>query len=194
MLKYILLLFLSFFIIGCTDNTSSHKDSKYLSITKAPINGKSLDIEAKIALEFSADLDLSSISETTAYIEDLNGTKVGCVIDAANPANKIIFTPYIYLQAEKKFNLVITTGIKDAQGRSLSENYIFEFETSASSGDTTPLSIRATKPSNADNSVAIATNIVVDFSKNISTAPQYLTDNSTPYLSVSSNGVEINGQ
>lgn len=98
-----------------------------------------MSINQKISLEFSADLDISSVDDSSVYILDKNNDLVGLYIGVGNPDNKIILTPYEFLKPSSIYSIVVTTRVKDIQNRSLSQNYVYQFTTLSDTLDTTPL-------------------------------------------------------
>ncbi|MEA2099193.1 MAG: Ig-like domain-containing protein, partial [Campylobacterota bacterium] len=160
MLK-IFILFLSIFLFFACSDSSDEKlvKTKFLSISKAPINNEPVSINQKISLEFSADLDISSVDDSSVYILDKNNDLVGLYIGVGNPDNKIILTPYEFLKPSSIYSIVVTTRVKDIQNRSLSQNYVYQFTTLSDTLDTTPLKIRAIKPDNGSSNILAQTNI-----------------------------------
>ena len=176
MLKYILALFfsfsilVSFLIIGCSDDVAVFSSSKPLSITKAPADDI-VSIFQTISLEFSDDLDASTITDSSAYIMDISGNHVGLHLDIGSPANKVVFTPYQYFKPSSAYTLVITTAIKNTAGESLSTDYVYIFTTQADSVDTSTITLVDINPHLA--TADISTEISLEFNKFISPEAQY---------------------
>ncbi len=156
MLKYIIISFLLVGMMGCSNDAqeNSTNDAKSLSISRAPTLDK-LDIKSVLSVEFSEDMDLSSLTTLTSipsvdqgvldgqaaptyirvssssyplYLKDSSGSVVGVTltIDDANP-RKVLITPFKYLSASSSYTLVVTTAVKSASGNSLSEDYTLSF-------------------------------------------------------------------
>ena len=180
MLKSIFLLFLvTFMIVGCNSSDSEPLQvdiDKPFTVYKGTINNAPVPINQKVYLEFSAPLNISSIDDSTAYMLDENNISVGLYIGIGNPSSKIILTPFTFLEPSKSYTIVVTTGVKDVNGRSLSEDYRYEFTTQTDSVDTAPLAIRSFKPDRDAPTVLVQSEIAIDFSKNLSLEPQYTAD------------------
>jgi len=177
MLKSILLLFLTIFImLGCDSSESEPLQldlHKPFTIYKGPINDTPVPINQKVYLEFSAPLNADTINDTTAYMIDENNNSVGLYIVIGNPDTKIILTPYTFLEPSTLYTIVVTTALQDIDGRSLSEEYRYEFTTQSDSVDSTPLTVRALKPDRDAPAVLVQCEIAIDFNKNLSLEPQY---------------------
>ncbi len=186
-LSLLSLLFLLFFTAcdfnNITDVQDSQKsDTKYLTILKAPVASVPISINHKIELEFSSVLDVESVNSQTAYMLDEYNQSLGLHLEMDN--NKITFTPYQYLKPSSLYTVVVTTELKDINQSSLSQNYLYIFSTSKDDVDNTPLTIRALKPDNDARSVAVQSDIIIDFNKNLSLQTQY---ESNQYLKVINN-------
>lgn len=186
-LSLLSLLFLLFFT-ACDSNNitdvqdSQKSDTKYLTILKAPVASVPISINHKIELEFSSVLDVESVNSQTAYMLDEYNQSLGLHLEMDN--NKITFTPYQYLKPSSLYTVVVTTELKDINQSSLSQNYLYIFSTSKDDVDNTPLTIRALKPDNDARSVAVQSDIIIDFNKNLSLQTQY---ESNQYLKVINN-------
>jgi len=177
MLQSIFLLFLTIFMmVGCDSSESEPLQidvAKPFSVYKGPLNDAPVPINQKVYLEFSASLDTNTVNETTAYMVDENNNSVGLYIGIGNPDTKIILTPYAFLEPSKSYTIVVTTALQDVNGRSLSEEYRYEFTTQPDSVDATPLVIKSLKPENGVLNTLIQSEIAIDFSKNLSLEPGY---------------------
>jgi len=207
MIKYITLSFLALLLFGCgsnqTDASQSSTDSlnsKYLSISRGPVIGEQFSTAQKVRLEFSSPLDITTVNSNTAYIrqfitdgEGYESFIIGSYTGVSSGSNYVYVTPHEYLQPSSSYQIVVTTGVKDIEGRSLAEDYIYSFTTSADSVDSSSLILRETKPKDADGNILISTEIVLDFSKNLSSYPAYTSDNFLTVLN-SKSGTEIAGK
>ena len=141
MLKYILALFFSFFILisflilGCSDGTvASSSNSKPLSITRAPA-AEGVDITNLLAIEFSADIEIGNIIEidstTPIQFKDTNENFIDASISLdSNNSKKVLIRPNLYLQPSSTYTIVVTTDLQDIDGNSLSSNAELTFTTS----------------------------------------------------------------
>ena len=145
MLKFILLLSLSFFIVGCSSdaNTSDSSNTNTLSITKAPI-ATGVDITNLLAVEFSNSIDISlAIDSLTLqapsypidgsspiYLVDANGVVVNATLTLdTNNSKKVLIAPNKYLEPSSTYSIVVTTALEDVDGNSLSEDAKLSFTT-----------------------------------------------------------------
>jgi len=177
MLKSILLLFLTIFMmVGCDSSESKPiqiEIEKPFTVYKGTINNAPVPINQKVYLEFSAPLNIDTVNDTTAYMLDENNNSVGLYIGIGNPDTKIILTPYTFLEPSTLYTIIVTTALQDINGRSLSEEYRYEFTTQADSVNSTPLAIKSFKPESGASAVLVQSEIAIDFSKNLSLEPQY---------------------
>ena len=177
MYKFLFFVIVSLFFVACSsnnqDSTETQETTKYLSISKAPIVDF-VPIFNKLTLEFNAELNTSSVTDSSAYIEDENGTKVGLYRGISVDINKtkVIFTPYQYLKPSKTYTIFVTTDVKSIDGLSLSQDYNASFVTANDTLDLSSLDFELFKPS-SDTNVSIYTNISIQFSKNISDEALY---------------------
>lgn len=197
MLKFIFLTFLTLFFIGCSSDIQeepslSENQTKYLSISKAPI-GYEIPIFQKLTLEFNAELNTGSITDSSVYIEDANGTHVGLYLGISTDVNltKIIFTPFQYLSPSSTYTIFVTTDVKSIGGLSLAQDYNSSFITASSVLDDSNLSLVGFKP-DLNLSAEPLMDISLEFSKYISDAPLY--DGSTVLELKDSSGVVLNGE
>jgi len=208
MIKYIVPVILTLLVLGCgssqTDDSLSSSDSlnsQYLSIARGPVIGEVFSPAQKVRLEFSAPLDITTVNSNTAYIQqvfnndgyDSHPLRISSYTGVSSGSSYVYVTPHEYLQSLSSYQIIVTTDVKDIKGRSLAEEYIYSFTTSYASVDNSLLTLRATKPKDSDGSVLVSTEIVLDFSKNLSSYPAYTTEN---FLTVtdSQTGTEIEGR
>lgn len=194
MYKSICLVLFILFFTGCgssdsSNTTSSIENESYFNVVKAPIAGVPVSIFQKLALEFSNDLNTSSVTSTSAYMQDSNQNIVGVTLGLDDP-RKVVFTPYQYLKPSSSYTLVITTAVKNTLGQSLSKNYTYSFTTKADTIDNTPISFVGIKPQNGSVTADPLSEISLQFSKFISPDAQY---NGSSLIKVSTGGVEVAG-
>ena len=177
MLKSILLLFLTIFMmVGCDSSESKPiqiEIEKPFTVYKGTINNAPVPINQKVYLEFNAPLNTNTVNDSTAYMLDENNNSVGLYIGIGNPDTKIILTPYTFLEPSTLYTIIVTTALQDINGRSLSEEYRYAFTTQADSVNSTPLAIKSFKPESGAPAVLVQSEIAIDFNKNLSLEPQY---------------------
>ena len=177
MLKVFFVLITSIFFIACSDNTreeSSESSNNYLAISKAPI-AYQVPISQKITLDFTADLNASTIVNSSAYIKDDAGNNISLNLEVtagSTASSRIIFTPYQYLIPSKTYTITITTAVKSVGGLSLSQDFTSSFTTASASVDNTNLTFELIKPSTSVPA-DVLTNISIEFSKDISNEALY---------------------
>lgn len=167
-------LLVSLVFISCGDSESdnstviSSNQSQYLSISRAP-DSEFVSIFQNISLEFSAELNASSVNSSTAYITDSLGSVFGSEVEVDElNSSKITFTPYKYFSPSSNYTIVITTGIQDIIGRSLSENFYHLFSTEAEDVEIATLSIKSTKPTNNKTDIDPTSDFYIEFNRFIS--------------------------
>lgn len=189
-------------MLGCGSSSSkksksSATSSNFLTIQKSPSLGVPISINQKFSIVFSSDINPATVNSSTVYIKEVPSSTAnsnyyawGSFLSIA--ANEIIVTPYRYFSPNLEYQLVVTTGIKDIHGKSLAQNYVYQFKTQNDSINNATLSLGSTKPSDNSTANLVNTDIVMDFNKNLSSQPEY--DNGT-YLRVTDvNGTEIAGK
>ena len=167
-------LLVSLVFISCGDSESdnstvvSSNQSQYLSISRAP-DSEFVSIFQNISLEFSAELNASSVNNSTAYITDSLGSVFGSEVEVDElNSSKITFTPHKYFSPSSNYTIVITTGIQDIIGRSLSENFYHLFSTEAQDVEIATLSIKSTKPTNNKSDIDPTSDFYIEFNRFIS--------------------------
>jgi len=197
MKQYIPLVFLTFLLFGCGDSQDSSESlssqTQQFSIQRGPSNSELFSIAQKMRLEFSAPLDASTVNSNTVYLQELFSIEeppftVGSYTGITEGTNKIYVTPYTYLRPSSTYQIVVTTGVKDIDGRSLANDYVYPFTTDADSVDSSSFGIRSLKPGADETDVLVNVDIVVDFNATLSEEAAY---SGTNYLSVSY--VDVNG-
>jgi hypothetical protein len=203
-LYIILILFLILFANSCGTQDSEETLSKTntFKVQRGVIDPSvPVSIRQSISLIFSSALDSNSIDGNvfleliymvgSGYDEDdIMIVKVPTKVEIGSKATDIKISPLEYLKPTSNYRIVVKTGLRDTQGRSLSRDYIYTFTTDDESVDTSPLIIRSSKPSDGDTQVYTKSDIVIDFSKNIADLP---TDyNLSQYMKFKVNNVDVN--
>ena len=175
------------------DTTATTTSSKYLTVRHAPSNTTSLVARnERITLTFSAALDASSINNSSIYLQNESSEPIAVLVEQSTSADMITITPYSYLKASALYTVVVTTDVKDTQGRSLQENYSYGFTTLVDIVQHPTPILRARKPDINETSVARLTSIAIDFTVPLSLAPEYSTSS---YIKLSdSNGTVYDGK
>lgn len=170
MLRYFSFVFVLSLLVGC-GSSSSQSGETYLSVTKTPINNTPISINQNISLTFSAQINPQTLGEYSAYIVDELNQSVPCTLELSG-SNEVLFTPYQYFQPNATYSIVVTTELQDVFQRHLSKNFIYPFTTLDEAIDSSALTLRAIVPSNGNTDALVESNIVLDFSKNLSLAAQ----------------------
>lgn len=178
MLKIVLFVLFTLLFTGCQNSSQSNdsavSSSKNLTILRAPSNSDIIATNQQIVLEFSAELDASTVDTGTIYIMRENGeggSFVNCAIKT--DGTKVTITPYQYFNPSSSFILSVTLAVKDTSGRGLSEIYNYTFTTSNDTLDTSALNLIALKPTLASTDTLVQTDIVLNFNKNLSSEPEH---------------------
>ncbi|MCW8838937.1 MAG: Ig-like domain-containing protein, partial [Thiovulaceae bacterium] len=171
---FFIILFSALFFVSCGDGGSNAQTTnlsaktQYLSISKAPASS-SVSIFQNVSLEFSAELNVSSVDSNTAYIMDSLGSVFGSEVEVDELDNsKITFIPHKYFSPDSSYTIVITTGIKDKLGRSLSENFYHLFSTQAEEVEIATLFVKSTKPSNNKIDIDPSSDFYLEFNRFVS--------------------------
>ncbi|MEA2073823.1 MAG: Ig-like domain-containing protein [Campylobacterota bacterium] len=177
MLKSLLISFtFLLFMSGCGSSTTSNSESKLL-VSAQMDSDVPLSINQKIVLNFSTDLNATTVNSDNVYILDLiTNQNVGAVLGFGTPSSdKIIITPYRYFNASHTYKIVLTSNLKGVDGSSLSAGYELIFSTLSSSySDTLAPVIKTTKPQNGDSGILVGSDIVIEFDEMISSEAQYI--------------------
>lgn len=179
-LKYILSFVFVFILVGCQGNNKKERvsdaanSSLFLAVKSVIASDVPVAINQKIILDFSASLNEETVNKDTVYILDnATGEQITAEISLPGSASSLEFTPYTYLLPNHNYTIVVTTALQDLQGRSLNQDYHFSFRTLYESTDDSPLLLRSLKPQPNSTGVLRDSNIVLDFSKNLSLDAQY---------------------
>jgi len=201
MKQYLSLVILAFLLFGCGDNQTinTQSNSQTFSVQRGPSSSEIFSIAQKMRLEFSAPLDTSTVNSSTVYLEyvTLEGTfNVGSYPGVEDGTNSVYLTPYEYLYPSSQYQLVVTTDVKDINGRSLDKNYVYSFITDAEVVDSSSFGIRSFKPNDGDTGVLTSVDIVVDFNATLSEEPAYSGANyfSVTYVDVNGTNQDIPGK
>ena len=162
------LLTLMFILTGC-GNTSSVEDahadtSKYLRVSTASDSSNlPVPINKYAMLIFSAAIDGSTVDASSVYIADENNIPVTAVLKVLE--EKVSIIPYEFFLPNKQYTIVVTTAVKDREGRTLENIFTYTFIT-ASIPDNMPPSLLSVTPGDGIQ-VPVTTDIVMEFDENI---------------------------
>lgn len=93
-------------------------DSALQPASVSPADGaKNVPLDQKITLTFSEPLDPVSLSSGTVYLIDGNGQAVDTLVSYDAGAGQITITPASGLNEGMNYKIVVTQGIRDAQGK-----------------------------------------------------------------------------
>ncbi len=206
MIKYISLVIFTLLLFGCGNNdvveTTSVAKTKFLSIKKGISDTLLIAVNQKIVLTFTANLSQDTVNTSHIYLEYIPPVDpnypdssepypVGAYLEV-DDKQKVIITPYQYFDADATYRVTVTTDVKDIYDRSLSENYVHEFQTQSTSSEPITLKFEETKPLDGDADVFVETEILMDFNSNLSAEPEY---SGNEYLEVvTSQGTPIAGK
>lgn len=189
MLKSFILIIFTLFFIACGENNSQSgkntttTSSKYLTIRHAPLNTSSLvSRNERITLSFSDTLDANTINNSSVYLEDDKSVPVGAIIETGTNSQSITIIPYSYLLPTTLYTVVVTTQIKDTQGRSLKEDYRYSFTTAPDTALHPAPTLQDRKPDVNATGVARQTTIALDFKVPLSLEAE---QNTSPYIKLS---------
>ena len=167
----IVLYSLLLFFLGCSSQTTQDQTQQVNSfrVLKSSPLSEPIAINQTISLSFSSPLQSESITNDSLYVVDKDNNIVGARKSVDGDLKKIEFLFYEYLKPSSTYTIIVTTDLKDEQDRALSKRYTQSFETADTEVDNLPFVVRTTKPANFEKYIDVTTDIVVDFSKYIST-------------------------
>lgn len=149
---------ISLFFLGCGGGGSSETNTETpafqiaLAPSFAPNSEIPVPVNARLVLQSSSSLDLSTINETNIYIEDDIGAKFPAYVTLIDL--NIIVKPKVYLTPDATYTIVITTNVANTEGEHLSENATVTFTAGSANPDATPPNYEGVLP---DGNQAIET-------------------------------------
>lgn len=127
-----------------------------------PINkATNVAINSKIWATFSVPMQPSTITNAGFILKQGTAVISGIIAYADTMAS---FTPATFLAPNTLYTATITTGVKDAVGRSLAKDYVWSFTTGAIPDKTSP-TVTSTEPANIATGVALNQLMVTTFSE-----------------------------
>lgn len=162
------LLTLIFILTGC-GNTGSVEDahtdtSKYLRVSTASDSSNvPVAINKYVMLVFSAAIDESTVDASSVYIADENNVPLTAVLKVLE--EKVSIIPYEFFLPNEQYTIVVTTAVKDREGRTLENTFTYTFIT-ASIPDEIPPSLLSVTPDDGIQA-PLTTDILMEFDESI---------------------------
>lgn len=125
-----------------------------------------VETNRNITATFNRTIDADTLDSFSFTVEGMNEAPVNGVVtfDAAN--DTATFTPEGDLGAETVYEATITTGVEDAEGIALENDFVWQFTTSSASDETAP-SVTGTDPTDSATGVPLNRNVAATFSENL---------------------------
>lgn len=146
-------------------------------LSTVPGNGEiDVAVNAAVSATFSEDMNPATVNSTTFTIKDsLNNTVNGTVNYTGTTAT---FTPTSALTSSTVYTVTITTGVEDAAGNAIIQDYVWTFTTGIAT-DTTPPTVSSTAPIDGATDISTTSTVSAIFSEAIDPATL---DTSTFYV------------
>lgn len=154
-----LLLFVLLLLAACGSGGGGEIGAPTVSETTPPNQATNVGVDSHITAKFSSSIDPVTVNDKTFIVIDMTGT-----VDYRDKT--AIFTPSSPFERGRRYNAILTTGIKDLDGIPLPSNFTWAFETEGGP-DTTPPSIEATVPRDRATGVSSTSSIRIVFSEPI---------------------------
>ncbi|MEA1918687.1 MAG: Ig-like domain-containing protein [Campylobacterota bacterium] len=149
----------SILLIGCN---SSSKDEKNSNLTLRNLHEVSaVPTNAKLYLEFSKDIDFTTVNDHTFFLLDKNGVKVDGALHVES--NLVSFKPANYLDPLVEYTLVVTRALLSTSGYALFQEYQWNFTSSDHTDNKSPI-LTLKIP---ENQASIHTEIAFEFDEQI---------------------------
>lgn len=147
------------FFTACGSGGGGEIGAPTVSETAPPDKAKNVGVDSPITVKFSSSIDPVTVNDKTFIVVDMTGT-----VDYRD--RTAIFTPSTPFERGRRYNAILTTGIKDLDGIPLRSNFTWAFETEGGP-DTTVPTIVATVPRDRATDVSTTSSIRVVFSEPI---------------------------
>lgn len=99
-------------------------------VSVSPVDGSTISIMPTITIVFSEHMDASTINSTNITFTDAIGNQIAGSLSYVDDLLSAYLTPYSLLLNDTKYQLTVSTGVKDAGGDNpLATNYIYSFTT-----------------------------------------------------------------
>ena len=137
--------------------------------TSPTYSEQGVPLNASVFVQFSQALNSATVSSSTAYLTDQNGSVVPSTTALLTSGNTIQITPSSNLTAGTSptstyYYINVTTGVQDASGVGLASAYQGYFYTGTGT-DATPPTVLGVAPPNNQQNVGLNGLVVVTFSK-----------------------------
>ncbi len=114
---------------GCL--TSGSESSTETKVLKAVVlNSGEIPVNSTLVIEFSEEIDASTITASSVYLLDGSGSKVDVSFGMADTIHLMV-KPGFYMKPNSSYRLVLTTDIKSVNALSFTQNYEWQFTTGA---------------------------------------------------------------
>ena len=131
----------------------------------SPANGATgVAINTTAIFRFSEAMNLNTIINTSVTLAPVGGSPVAGTI-AFHGLNTVQFIPSAALTQGTTFVLTVNSGAKDLAGNAVSPDFTSSFATTGTPPDVTPPTVTGATPLNSATNVAVASNVVVNFSE-----------------------------
>ncbi|MBI5207049.1 MAG: Ig-like domain-containing protein, partial [Candidatus Firestonebacteria bacterium] len=150
-----------------TTGVASDNMSPQISLVNPMDNAIDVLINSSVAVSFSEEIDVSTITTKTFYIvegADITSTKINGIVTYSGTT--AIFTPNSDLAPNTDYMVTLTTDIKDLSGNALEYPYSWSF-TTGEIPDNDPPQIILINPKNNSIEIPVNTSISVTFSEPI---------------------------
>jgi hypothetical protein len=156
------LVFVLFLLSACGSGGGGEIGPPTVSETNPSDQATNVGVDTQITAKFSSSIDPVTVNDKTFIVVDKTGT-----VDYRD--RTAIFTPSTPFERGRRYNVILTTGIKDLDGIPLRSNFTWAFETEGGP-DTTAPEIAATVPRDRETDVSTISSIRVVFSEPIDPA------------------------
>ncbi len=176
LLVIVLLAIMAPFMWQCHDTDDSFSSSDgtpQVLLTDPIIDEVNVAIDKRITATFSEEMDATSINDGTFSISK-SGSAISGVVTYSD--GSAIFAPTSFLEANTVYTAKISTAVKNSDGVSLNENYIWTFTTGETASSNLPKVI-LTEPAAMEIGVAMNTKVTAQFNRSMDP----LTVNATTY-------------
>ena len=144
---------------GVTQNNTIDASALIIKSTTPALNDSGVDINNIIAVTFDKVVDPATVSEVTFSVLGVTGK-------VHTSDNLATFVPDKSLQPNTSYTAVVTTGIKDLSGNTISQQYTWTFTTvDVAQADTTSPAVLSSTPADNANDVAANSTLSVIFSE-----------------------------
>jgi methionine-rich copper-binding protein CopC len=149
------------FMAGCKQEDEDPGVRPRVTSTSPISNATGVATNGQISVQFSAEMDPSTITDAKFIVKAGNDIVAGTVVYASTIAT---FVPTANFSANTLYTVTITTGAKDALGKSLAKDYVWSFTTGAIPDIIKP-TVTLSSPANNAIGIALNSTIVTTFSE-----------------------------